>query len=97
LISIGHGVDYPIDFNWYPDHAFYNDITGGNPGYNYGSINSLTAPATWALDRMGIGADPSELSQTNVLYPITFAYHVAGRRVPASRVITSSDPGKGSR
>jgi hypothetical protein len=51
--------------------------------------NSITAPATWELDRIGIGSNPAELSQTNVLYPITFAYHVSGRRVPASRVITS--------
>jgi|GEM_PF-3891791 hypothetical protein len=55
-------------------------------------MTTITGPATWELDGMGIGSTTAELSQTNVLYPITFAFHVGGRRVPASRVITRGNP-----
>ena len=65
------------DFDFLPDVQFYTDLSNGaptflrTPGYSGG--------ATWDLYNFN--------SPSNIIYPISFAYHVDGRRIPASQPI----------
>jgi hypothetical protein len=46
--------------------------------------------AVWDVTAIGINPDTTEASVNNVLYPVSFAFHAGGRRVPAS-IIKKSD------
>jgi hypothetical protein len=46
--------------------------------------------AVWDVTAIGINPNTSDASVNNVLYPVSFAFHAGGRRVPAS-IINKGD------
>ena len=73
----------PTDFDFLPDVQFYTDMSNGaptfvrTPGYSGG--------ATWDLYNFN--------APNNIIYPISFAYHIDGRRIPSGQPISTGGAG----